>query len=624
MKQHQALLIDEFNGLWDRDPKDSCPLDHFLEAHNVAYPEKAVETRPGIDTFKAIGPVVRMYNYKTQQEEGLIILNNVGEFYHSLTDGSNVTYGPILTIAGVEDFGFQAYNGRAYITPFINELDLLGNEYQIGMPGEFVYVYKGDGTPARKAAGFPPSLASAPPNSQISTFKAFNSRFDGVVTKGVHLLTVIDDAGNNLVPVFPVIYAPGNKEIELTNIPTPLGATSRTVLMTQAIDPKNYVPDQTTYTYYEALVLADNVTTTAKISVNDAGLTSSMATGVAPVTAALQAAISNDLGYADIGFHLFAVVYETDTGYRTALGPENFASVNVIDITKAITISNVPVSPDSFVVKRHIVATKAIPNYNGDQINNQFFFVPEGTIEDNVGTSITISFYDADLLEDASHLIDNFSEIPAGVLLTTYKSRMALAATYDDESLLRLSAPGEPEAFDQVDGNVIIPLNGKAITNGQEFRDIFYCTKQTQMFAVVDNGLEPSEWPAPQPIDHGIGASVHGICTVLDEDGVNIEFFVVCNYSGVFLFNGTFNKPELSWKIYSRWSNQSRLNFSNLQVMNNTLDQQLFITLEPNFMFYADYKRGIDAKNIRWAIWELPVNTTSIAIVQTNVLVIGN
>ena len=37
-----------------------------------------------------------------------------------------------------------------------------------------------------------------------------------------------------------------------------------------------------------------------------------------------------------LGFHLIAVVYETDTGYLTALGPENFASINVVDIQKGI------------------------------------------------------------------------------------------------------------------------------------------------------------------------------------------------------------------------------------------------------------------------------------------------
>jgi len=635
LRDHQPIVIEEFGGLWQRGGADSVPLDHLISARNVTLIESGLETRPGLDTFIAKEDVLRMYNYKTQEVEGLLILTVDGQIFHSLTDGSNITYGPILTIIGMTDFGYHSYNGRAYITPFNTLTDLLGREYQLGLPGEFVYVYKGDGTAARKAAGFPPSLSSAPPGSNTETFKAFNSRFDGIITKGVHLLTVLDNAGNNLVPVFPVVYAPGNKEIELTNIPTPLGATSRTILMTHAIDPKNYVPDQSTYTYYEALVLADNTTTTAKLSIRDANLTVVTATGVPPITAALQAEIDDSLGFADIGFHLIAVVYETDTGYRTALGPENFASINVVDITKAIRVFNIPVSPDSFVVKRHLVATRAIANYNGDQRGYQFYFIPEGTLEDNVTTELVVSFYDLDLLEDASHLIDNFSEIPAGVFLNTYKSRMVLGATYDDSSLLRFSAPGEPEAIDQVDGNVIVPLDGKALTNFQEFRDVGYATKQTMTYAVIDNGLEPSEWPAPQPIDQGIGASVHGICKVLDSDGVNIDFLLMADYSGLMIFNGAYSRPELTYKIIDLWFGMDRDVFSELQIMNNSLDQLIFISLPDiivtsngvdytNVMLVANYRWGMDPKNIKWAIWTFDVRPKSIAIVQTNVLVIGN
>lgn len=624
MRDHKPVLIEEFNGLWRRDPDDSCPLDHFTEANNIAFVEGGFETRPGLNTFIAQNDVLRQYNYKTQEKEGLLILVNGGHIYHSLTDGSNITYGPILSVGGMIDFGFHSYNGRAYITPFAIFTDILGREYALGVPGEYVYVYKGDGTMARKAAGFPPTLNGMIGVSDTETFKSYNSRFDGVVSKGVHLFTVIDNSGNNLVPVFPVVYTPGNKEIELSNIPIPIGATSRTILMTRAIDPKNYVPDQTTYTYYEALVIANNIDTTAKLSVNDAGLVTVVAPGVSPITAALQSELASTLGFADIGFHLIAVVYETDTGYRTALGPENFASISIVDITKGIHVFNIPVSPDTFVVKRHLVATRAIANYNGDQRGYQFYFIPEGTLEDNITTELVVSFYDADLLEDASHLMDNFSEIPAGVTLNTYKSRMGLSGFYEDESLQRFSAPGEPEAFDQVDGNVIIPLDGKAITNGQEFRDVFYVDKLTMTYAVIDNGLEPSEWPAPQPIDQGLGASIHGVAKVLDSDGVNIEFYLKMNLSGLYIFNGTFVKTEITWKIRDFWFELPRNYFTNMQIMNDSIGGYLFINIEERKMIlHADYNRGLDAKSIRWAPWTFDIDTTSIAIVQIDVLVIG-
>ena len=619
LRGHKPTIIEEFEGYWKRGDPDSVPADHFSDCNNIAFIESGFETRPGLDTFIAKDRVLRMYNYKTQDKEGLLILSDDGSIYHSLTDGSDVTYGPILTVSGMTDFAFHAYNGRAYISPFTTETDLLGQETQRGLENEYLYVYKGDGTPARRAGGFPPSLAEG-----VSSFKAVNSRFDGVVTKGVHLFAVTDQSNNLLTRVFPVVYAPGNKEIELFDIPTGIGVTARNIIMTRAIDPKDYVPDQGVYQYYQALLISDNITINARLSVDDEDLTSAVTLGTIPPSVSLHAEASNTDGFADLGFHLFGVVYETDTGYLTAPGPENFASLNVVNIKKAIRIYNIPVSPNAYVTKRHIVATRAILNYNGDQKGYQFYFVPLATLDNNTETEITISFYDLDLVDDASHLIDNFAEIPAGAVLNTYKSRLALATTFEDISLVYLSSPGEPEAFDQVDGLVIVPLDGIPITNAQEYRDVLYVTKKTRTYGVIDNGLTPSEWPAPQPIDQGIGAPVHGIAKVLDSDGVNIDYILVCDYSGVMIFNGAYSRPELSWKIQDFWYSLPKNHFSNLQIMNDSLSQVLFITLPNNRMLIGDYKRGMDPKNIRWGIWSFDTDTQSIALVQTNVLVIGS
>jgi hypothetical protein len=619
LRGHNPTVIEEFEGYWKRGDPDSVPLDHFSDCNNVAFIESGFETRPGLDTLIAKDKVLRMYNYKTQDKEGLLILAEGGSIYHSLVDGSDVTYGPVLTISGMTDFAFHAYNGRAYISPFTTHIDLLGQEYQKGLENEYLYVYKGDGSPARRAGGFPPSLGDGK-----ESFKAVNSRYDGIVSKGVHLFAVTDQSNNLLTKVFPIVYAPGNKEIELFDIPTGIGITARNIIMTKAIDPKDYVPDQVVYQYYQALLINDNVTKNARLSVADSDLTSAVTLGTIPPSEALHAEASNTDGFADLGFHLFGVVYETDTGYLTAPGPENFASFNVVDIKKAIHIFNIPVSPDTYVVKRHIVATKAITNYNGDQRGYQFFFVPEATLDNNTATELTTSFYDLDLLDDASHLIDNFAEIPAGAVLNTYKSRMVLTTTFEDISLVYLSAPGEPEAFDQVDGLVVVPLDGTPITNAQEYRDVLYLTKKTRTFASIDNGQNPSEWPSPQPLDQGIGASIHGIAKVLDSDGVNVDFILVCDYSGLMVFNGAYARPELSWKIQDFWYAIPRNHFSNLQISNDSLSQVLYITLPDNRLLIGDYKRGLDPKNIRWGIWSFDTDIQSIALIQTNVLAIGS
>lgn len=622
LRGHEPIVIEEFNGLWKRGDGDACPLDHFVDCNNIAFIESGFQTRPGIDTFlPAQSKVLRMYNYKTQEKEGLLILDDAGNIYHSLLDGSDTTYGPILTIADMTDFGFQSYNGRAYISPFKTFTDGLGVEYQKGISGEFVYVYKGDGTNARKAAGFPPSGSGLGATEHL---RAFESAYSGVVSKGLHLITVIDDGGNSLVPQYPVVHSSGANEIELANIPLGGGGVaSRKVLMTKAIDPKDYDPDQTTYTYYEALAIPDNTTTSARISVADSGLTAATAAGVAPAATTLVAENTVTSGFADIGFHIIAVVYETDTGYLTALGPEKFAEINIVDYQKGIKVTNIPVSPDSFVTKRHLVATRAIANYNGDQEGYQFYFIPEGTIENNIDTEKTVSFYDADLLDDASHLIDNFSEIPAGVRLTTYHGRMVLTTTYDDISLVHLSAPGEPEAFDQVDGNVIVPLDGLPITNAQEYRDVLYIYKKARTFSTVDNGDEPSTWSLI-PLDQGFGASIHGIATVLDSSGVNIDYLLVGGFTGIYIFNGAYSEPDITWKISDYWVAFDRNDFSNLQIVIDTILKVIYVNRPDKQMLIGDYRMGLDPKNIRWAKWSFDIDVTSITLVEVNKLLIGS
>lgn len=620
---HEPTVIEEFNGLWKRGEPDECPLDHFTDCENIQFIEGGFRTRDGLDALSPLGNVVRIYNYVMQSGESLLALDSNGDIYHVLLDGSDTVHGPILSIPEMTDFGFQAYAGRAYITPFTTFLKDTNEEYQKGLEDEFLYVYKGDGTAARQAAG------DAPTNSGAAQLVLYNSSIDGKIDKGIHFVAVSYGAGNSTAlgpDPLPVIYAPGNKEAILRNIPIGGGGvTERRIYATTAIDPKDFNPDPNTYTFYLVKVIADNTTTSTTLSFADSELVTAFAAGAQAQPASTGLAAENiateDLGM-DIGLHLIGVVYETDTGYLTAPGPEVFAAVTVVNGYTKISVTNIPVSPDSFVTKRHLVATKAITNYTGDDQGYQFFFIPDGTIEDNVTTTWEGSFFDIDLLEDASYLVDNFAEIPAGVTLTTYNGRLVLTTTFDDISVAYLSAPGEPEAFDQVDGIIIFPLDGDPITNAQEFRDVLYLYKKTKTSATTDNGDVPSTWEL-SPIDQGIGASVHGVAKVLDSGGVNIEFLLIVDWSGLMLFNGTYARPELSWKIADFWYALERNSFKNIQIMNDSLTQIIYITLPDKKMLIAEYQDGLDPKNVKWARWRFDIETSTIALIDTNTLVIG-
>ena len=627
MRDHKPYIIEEFMGLWARGDADSTPGDHFVDCNNVDYIESGVKTRDGLDTLFAKGNVVRMYNYVQPTGDSLLILDTSGDFWHALLDGSDTIYGPILSIPGATDFAFVAMNTYAFISPFNSTTIPSGISQEVGLQGEFVYVYKGDGTAARKAAGFPPTRSAdsfgliAYPNINV-----------GIVDRGIHVVAVTysngsGDSGALGTTIRPVVYTIGETELVVDRIPisTDPGITQRKIWMTHAIDPANWNPDVDSYTYYLAATINDNTTQDIVLNTPDSALTVAFVAGSLPVPSdnnALHASNGVDKGYCDFGLHVIGVVYETDTGFLTAPGPEVLAVQTFVNEQREIIIDNIPISPSSVVIARHIVASKAIDLFNGDDRGFQLFFVPNGVINNNTDTSINLSFYDSDLIDDASHLIDNFSEIPAFAVLNTYHQRLVGAAEYGNISLSRVSAVGEPEAISQVDGLIQMPPDGNSITGAQEFRDILYLFKQTKTSGYSDNGDEPSTWNGTV-LDQGIGCSIHGIGTVLDSAGVNIDFLLIIDYSGIMLFAGLYERPELSWKIRDYWFGLDKTDFKNIQVLNDSLNQRIYISLPNRKILFADYQLGMNYKQIRFAKWELPVEATTIALINKDTLAIG-
>jgi hypothetical protein len=539
VRDHKPLVIENFDGWWNRGDPESAPSGHFIQADNIQYFHSGVETRDGLvgyitDPFPPL-KVLRVYNYVTMKGHSLIVLTVGGKIWH-IEDRNLLPANPILTIPAMEDFGFVAINGRAYITPFKTYTDSTGTKYSLGLKNEFLYVYKGDQSQARKAGGLPPMVADT--NGQL----------------GVQ---------------------------------------------------------------------------------NDVG------------------------GLTDEGLHYLAVVYETDTGFMTAPGPL-IQGTNVpafghleFDGLHKILVSNIPLGPleqpggfPSRVRRRHIVSTKAILDFNGDPLGYQFFFVPGGMIDDNFIQSKVIEYFDIDLVSDASHLIDNFSEIPAGVNVNTYHSRLIIVGEFglsgppdttentltglpvgvtDNRSIARVSHPGEPEAFSKIDGLIIAPLDGNPLTNVQEFRDILYLFKKTRTFAYSDNNDVPASWHE-EVLDQGIGAPVHGIATVLDTGGVNIDFLVIIDWSGLMLFNGTYAQPELTFKIEDFWRGLDRNEFHNMQIVNDSINKKIWISLpEPHRkeMLHANYQNGMAGNTVRWARWIFDIKAFTIALIETDRLVIG-
>lgn len=365
------------------------------------------------------------------------------------------------------------------------------------------------------------------------------------------------------------------------------------------------------------------------------------AAGVGPKNAdgALAAANSATTGNVQAGIHVIGVVYETDTGFLTAIGPDTLATVTATG-AKKIDLTNICVSPNSYVTKRHIVASKTIAsaNYTGTPTDYQLFVVPGGDLNDNVTTTLTINFSDAQLIADRSNLYNLYSTVPAGGGLMTYNTRLvnycvgaAIGSAVDGINVALISNPSEPEAFDQVSGLIVIPRVGTGITNAQEYRQTLYIANFNRLFAFVDNGDVPTSW-AMTAIDQGLGIGHNGILKVgLYDGGLDLDYFIALNQSGVMLFNGLFQKPELTWKIEDFWlANLGTIGvdvrIGNISGVQDPINKIIYICIpSASMVLVGDYKKGLDAKNIRWSKWTLNFTPKCIFLFdKDNKLLIGS
>jgi hypothetical protein len=324
-------------------------------------------------------------------------------------------------------------------------------------------------------------------------------------------------------------------------------------------------------------------------------------------------------GHTDAGLHIYGVVSETNTGY---LSPPGSLTTFTNIAAQSVSFGTIPTSGDTNVVKRHIVASKKILGYNGNTEGYQLFFIPGATINDNTSVFLNnVSFYDADLLEDASYLFDNYSEIPAGAFLSMYRGRLILGATYTDFNLVLASTEGEPEAINQITGILATQPNGFPVSNAAEFRDALYIFRPNSGMSFIDNGDDPSTW-IPVNLDGALGARPHAIAQFLNSESQSVDFLVIATYQGLSLFTGGFQSPELSWKIENYWKSFDRNLFGLLQVVNNTIKKRIYIVMPDRTMLVGFYQNGLNPKDIQWQPWTFvqPVNTIAVTNIDEDII----
>lgn len=325
-------------------------------------------------------------------------------------------------------------------------------------------------------------------------------------------------------------------------------------------------------------------------------------------------------GNVESGIHLVGIVYETTSGFITPIDATKIVAITADDVHKLL-LTSIPTGPTGTSARRIIVSRAIDPlSYSGNTSGYAMFFAPNGRIADNTTTTLSINFYDADLVSSADYLFDARPTIPAGVGIGQYGNRMLVWGIDSDPNLVLVSATGEPESFQLTSGFITVdPSESDGVRNTFENRGLLYIQKPTRCHVTQDNGFEPNTWDM-QPVDKGVGTECFGVATIIAGRGANVDFVVIASRQGLVLFTGIFNFPELTFNVENVWKRINFAAFKTVQVTQDTQNKLLFISVpldgatNPNYLLVADYAKGLNNKDIRWHLWSFPNNPKSILV----------
>lgn len=337
-----------------------------------------------------------------------------------------------------------------------------------------------------------------------------------------------------------------------------------------------------------------------------------------PAMAAVDSALSGKL---EEGVHVFAVAYETASGYISTVGAFiGFYSAG----EKKLNLSNIPLGPPG-TVARLLYATKTIEAIPADFTSLTYFTIPNGRVGNNTATTFTVDFYDADLSADASHLLEQLDTIPAGVGVGQYKSSLVVWGEDANQSVVRISKAGEPEAHNGADGYLTVyPGIGGGVKNCAEYRNQLLIFKSHRTYATMDNSDVPATWDIGE-VDGSVGTECHGVGQILNI-GTNVEDRIfVSDRAGLRIFIGTFSDDGvISYNVDDIWGRITRTAFHNVEVSVDAINARIYVavpldgSVTPTHLLYGDYSEGLGEDGIRWNLWKFPVKPTSIVCALVN------
>jgi len=580
--EDKVIELREFNGIWSRGNPDEVPQDHLIDSLNIMHVAKGkCITRFGTSEYQALGftGTVAMFQSSMLPQPAATDTTEVLNWLTLGTDG-NLYFGdsgtPLISLGGATDFAALNMFNRTFISPNVGRLGF--------KTGYLLILYNYNGSYLiREAAG-------PAPRADTDNFAAANTSTDGNTAAGVHLYCVAYQTDTGFVT------SPGPK-VKLTGPPWLFTVTAgNPTLITSAV-PLNFVTGDS---------IQISGCTGSWVPLNDFwNLTIKAATyeGVTQFTVPLD---SSAFG----GFSGTLVVY----------GEFYAASVDA-DGIHTVELTNIPTGP-SYVIQRIILATQAG--------GTEFFFVPNGTIYDNSTTTFDVDFYDTDLVISADYLFDYMEVIPGGTGLCKYNGRLVITGAFFYDQTALLSDVSNPEGINTVSDYVSIPLenDGNSLVACSILRGILYLFREVGFWNTQDNGGDPSTWPV-YVTDLTIGAYQKGLCgfTTTQSGAADTgDIILIAAREGLYIFDGTVRRPELSFKIQDIWSTiplaVSYGGFNNVQVCQSVWTHQIFIaypsTSESQYadaLLVGDYDPipgVLDPIGIRWSRFVFPNTPTAI------------
>lgn len=362
--------------------------------------------------------------------------------------------------------------------------------------------------------------------------------------------------------------------------------------------------------YFASLIANNEHRIGALVRVYDGLVGAPNAGGLAP-TGSSMVATEPGAGNVSAGIHLYAVAYETASGFITKPGPAVWTSKTSAG-SKNINLASIPTGPSN-ITKRHLLATKLIPAYSPPQENFELFFLPTGTINDNTTTTLTFDFFDTELVDSADYLLDQMETIPAGPLFTIGNSlgvagyRTDSSAVGDKRSIALISKAVEVESFSVDEGFIVVkPQQGGALRTGLDLNGTLYLFKQDLTLAIQpDPNLAPAEWGSPGVIDSSIGTTPFGIAIYLGAPFVIAGGAFIITKTGLQHFTGVYKNLayviDETWHLFPGAFNTSR-------AVVDPLHQKVYASLPingatPDTLLVMNYKDGTESDLVKWSPW---------------------